>query len=70
MLPNRNPGTYRSEYVEELYQRYGDIDGSSPLCPQRPEWVTELDDIGGGAGVKGIFVTNRQIYLSSINAHF
>lgn len=41
----RPPGIYKSQYIQELYKRYDDINDASP-APPRPAWCleTNLDD--------------------------
>jgi len=34
---NRPPGIYKADYIEELFQRYGDV-ADAPAVPDLPDW--------------------------------
>ena len=38
----RPPGIYKADYIEELFQRYGDV-SDAPAVPDLPEWCNEDD---------------------------
>ena len=39
----RPPGIYKEDYLEELFNRYGDMD-EMPAPPALPDWCSESDD--------------------------
>ncbi len=39
----RPPGIYKEDYINELFQLYGDIDDAPP-APALPMWHCEADD--------------------------
>ncbi|XP_043922911.1 mRNA-capping enzyme [Protopterus annectens] len=49
---SRTPGIYKSDYLKELFHRYGDVHDAPPP-PELPEWCLEddnVDDDGNPAG--------------------
>lgn len=47
----RPPGIYKGDYLQELYQRYGDNDiNEIPPPPELPDWCKEYDDSNGDGG--------------------
>lgn len=62
---SRPPGIYKQDYLDKLFERYGDIE-DTPSAPALPDWCTESDDTqhdddgnkldhngkGGGGGKK------------------
>lgn len=40
---HRPPGIYKEDYINELFQLYGDIDDAPP-APALPMWHCEADD--------------------------
>ncbi|KAG5873922.1 hypothetical protein JTB14_030347 [Gonioctena quinquepunctata] len=45
---SRPIGIYKKDYIDELYNRYDDID-EAPPAPQLPDWCVESDDTTGGS---------------------
>lgn len=39
----RPPGIYKQDYLQELFQRYGDID-DTPSAPPLPDWCNETEE--------------------------
>ncbi|KAL3280723.1 hypothetical protein HHI36_003959 [Cryptolaemus montrouzieri] len=39
----RPPGIYKSDYIEELYKRYDNVEDAPP-APERPDWAAEHDN--------------------------
>lgn len=33
----RKPGIYKSDYIDELFRRYGDV-SDAPAVPKLPDW--------------------------------
>ena len=66
----RPPGMYKEEYINELFNRYGDI-ADAPAIPDRPEWcfedeipeedVDKVDDDDGGNDNSDDFSPNKRI---------
>ncbi|XP_018018870.1 mRNA-capping enzyme [Hyalella azteca] len=53
---SRSPGIYKQDYINQLFQWYGDGDDAPPVAPALPSWHTECDDSdteSGSSGVRG-----------------
>lgn len=42
---SRQPGIYKQEYLNQLYQNYGDEDDRPCQAPEKPSWCFEDDDV-------------------------
>ena len=47
----RPPGIYKAEYIEELFQRYGDV-SDAPAVPDLPDWCNEDETDEGSNNIR------------------
>ena len=78
----RAPGIYKTDYINELFQRYGDV-SDAPATPELPDWCFEDDaetgvdedghaleqgssSGGGGGGRRREFQKKNPVFMEGV----